>query len=221
MDKPRPGAPAPEDASSSASDELEPPAPEPAEQLVAAGPFLVGQILIAMPGIGDPRFDRTVLMLCAHDENQAMAIVLNRPLQGLSVPALLARLGMAADTVPEAPVMYGGPVERERGYVLHTDDFSSAESTLEVGNGVALTDTREVLEALGDELRRPRRSLLALGYAGWGSGQLEQELQQGVWLTCEADEDLLFDRDHGSKWDRALAKIGVTADRLSVQAGRA
>lgn len=185
------------------------------------GPFLNGRILIAMPGIGDHRFERAVLLLCLHDAEQAMAIVLNRPIEGLTLTSLLGRLGLDADKTPEGSVMFGGPVERERGYVLHTDDYSSPGSTLPVADGVALTDTREVLEALGDETARPRRCILALGYAGWGPGQLERELQEGVWLTCDPDEELLFGPDNDGKWARALAKIGVTPDRLSVQAGRA
>ena len=183
--------------------------------------FLAGRILIAMPGIGDTRFERTILLICAHDEEQAMGLVLNRPIEGLDVPGLLRKLGLPADGAAEAAVLYGGPVERMRGYVLHTDDWSSPGSTAPVTQGVGMTDTREVLDALGDEARRPRRALLALGYAGWGAGQLEHELRQGVWLACDPDEDLLFGEDHASKWTQALAKIGVTPDRLSAQAGRA
>ena len=194
------------------------PGPDVADTQVA---FLDGRILIAMPGIGDPRFERSVLLLCVHNEQQAMGLVLNRPMNGLTVPGLLRRLNLGADNVPDAPVLYGGPVERARGYVLHTDDYASAGSTLPVAEGLALTDTREVLDALSDEDRRPRRSILALGYAGWGAGQLERELQEGVWLACEPDETLVFGRDHETKWTHALSKIGVTADRLSVQGGRA
>jgi len=191
------------------------PAPEP------SGEYLQGRILIAMPSIGDPRFERAVLLICGHDEGHAMAIVLNHPLDGLSVPSLLDRLGMASEGVPEAPVLFGGPVERERGYVLHSTDFSAPGSTVPVTDDLALTDTREVLDAMGDKARRPRRSLLALGYAGWGPGQLESELRQGVWLTCDADDELLFGADYDAKWTRALAKIGVSPERLSSQAGRA
>ena len=189
--------------------------PEPPAQ------FLTGRILIAMPGIGDPRFERSVLLMCDHDADHAMGIVLNRPLEGLSMPGLLERMGLEAKGVPDAPVLFGGPVERERGYVLHSDDYESAGSTVAVADGVALTDTREVLDALGDAERRPRRALLALGYAGWGPGQLESELRQGVWLACDADEELLFGVDHAAKWACALAKIGVAPERLSPQAGRA
>jgi putative transcriptional regulator len=186
-----------------------------------AGDFLQGRILIAMPNIGDPRFERTVLLICAHDEQQAMAIALNRPLNGMKVATLLRRIGLGGDNVPEAPVLFGGPVERERGYVLHTDEYCAAQATVQVAEGVSLTDTREVLDALGQDSRRPRRFLLALGYAGWGAGQLESEIRQGVWLTCDADEELVFGDDHAEKWTQALAKIGVSADRLSTQAGRA
>jgi len=173
-----------------------------------------------MPGIGEP-FERVILLLCVHNDEQAMAIALNRPLEGITVPGLLRRLGMAPGDAPEAPVLFGGPVERARGYVLHTDDYRSAGSTLPVAEGVALTDTREVLDALGDKARRPAHAILALGYAGWGPGQLENELREGAWLTCDPDEELVFGEDYDAKWSRALEKIGVTADRLSSQAGRA
>jgi putative transcriptional regulator len=186
----------------------------------AAGHFLQGRLLIAAPAIGDPRFDHTVLLVCVHDQHQAMALVLNRPMPGLNAPSLLRRLGIAGDA-PDAPVLYGGPVERERGYVVHTDDYRASHSTLSVAPGLALTDTREVLDALGDDQRRPRRYLLALGYAGWGAGQLESEIRQGAWLTCEADEALVFGRDYDELWASAMAKIGVRPERLSTQAGRA
>ena len=182
--------------------------------------FLGGRILIAMPGIGDQRFERSVLLICGHDAKHAMAIALNRPLDGLTVRGLLHRLGLEAEGAQEAPVLVGGPVERERGYVLHSDDYAS-DSTLPVAEGVGLTDTREVLDALGDPARRPRRAVLALGYAGWGAGQLESELRQGVWLTCDPDDELLFGRDYPAKWTLALAKIGVSPERLSVQSGQA
>ena len=187
----------------------------------AAGDYLQGRILIATPSIGDSRFDRTVLLVCVHDEHQAMALVLNQAFPGLKVAGLLHRLGVGGEGLPQAPVLYGGPVERERGYVLHSDDYRASQSTLSVAPGVALTDTREVLDALGDPQRRPRQFLLALGYAGWGAGQLESEIRQGAWLTCEADEDLVFSRDLEGRWAAALGKIGVQPERLSSQVGRA
>jgi putative transcriptional regulator len=186
-----------------------------------AGEFLDGRILIAMPGIGDPRFEHAVLMVCAHNEFQAMAIAVNRPIEGLTVQDLFKRLGLPSETAPRSSVLFGGPVENVRGYVLHTDDYKSNGSTVDVTPGVALTDTREVLDALSDQAVCPRRFALALGYAGWGPGQLEHELQEGVWLTCDADEELVFGDDYEAKWARTLAKIGVTPDRLSPQGGRA
>ncbi len=123
--------------------------------------------------------------------------------------------------VADHAILIGGPVERERGFVVHSDDYISADSTLPIAEGLALTATREVLEAMGDGLRRPRRAVLALGCAEWSAGQLEGELRDNVWLTCEADDALIFDEDYATKWERALAKIGVTPAQLSATAGRA
>ena len=187
----------------------------------AAGDYLQGRILIATPSIGDTRFEHSVLLVCVHDEHQAMALVLNQPIPGLNIAGLLLRLGVGGERLPQAPVLYGGPVERERGYVLHSDDYRASHSTLGVAPGLALTDTREVLDALGDPQRRPRKFLLALGYAGWGAGQLEQEIRMGAWLTCDADESLVFGRDFDGRWTAALGKIGVQPERLSSQVGRA
>jgi len=184
--------------------------------------FLVGRLLIAMPGIDDPRFERAVILMCAHGPDHAMGLALNRPVEGLKVLELLNRLNVETNgSLPDAPVLFGGPVDRERGFVVHTDDYLCSESSMPIGEGIAFTATREVLQAMGDQDRRPRHAILALGYAGWGAGQLERELQENVWLTSDPDEDLLFGADHDLKWAKALAKIGVTADRLSGQAGRA
>ena len=185
------------------------------------GDFLTGRLLVAMPGIADPRFERAVLYLCAHDEEQAMGLAVNRPVEGLTVFELLARLGVKSEIqAPGDLVLLGGPLERERGFVLHTDDFVSPDSTLPVADGLGLTATRDALDAMAS-VNRPRKAMLALGYAGWGPGQLEQELRDNVWLICDADEGLLFDEDHAHKWTRALAKLGVSADHLSATAGRA
>ena len=181
-----------------------------------------GRMLIAMPGIGDTRFERALIFVCAHSDEHAMGIVVNRPLEGLTVPELLDRLGVNSGIeLPPQPVLSGGPVERERGFVLHTDDYSAPDSTLTVTDGIALTATRDVLEAMANAQDAPRCSVLALGCAGWSPGQLEREIKENVWLTCEADEALIFDDDHDTKWERALAKIGVSAGQLSVQSGRA
>jgi putative transcriptional regulator len=184
--------------------------------------FLTGRLLIAMPGIDDPRFERAVILMCAHSSEHAMGIALNRPLDGLSLAELLDRLGVNARIeLPGRAVLSGGPVERERGFVLHTDDYAAPQSTLAVTDGVALTATREVLEAIADPDQGPRCAVLALGCAGWSPGQLEREIKDNVWLTCEPDEALIFDDDHDTKWERALAKIGIAVGQLSAQSGRA
>ena len=184
--------------------------------------FLSGRLLIAMPGIEDPRFEQALVLVCAHTPEHAMGITLNRPLDGVTVPDLLSRLGVQTSIeLPPQLVLAGGPVERERGFVLHTDDFRAPESTVPVAEGISLTATRDVLQAMGDPTVRPRQSTLALGYAGWGPGQLEREIRENVWLTCDVDETLIFDDEHASKWSRALAKLGVSAATLSSQSGSA
>ena len=185
------------------------------------GGFFSGQLLIAMPGISDPRFERALILICAHDQDHAMGLALNSPVEGLTVPDLLEKLGVTATIkLPPDLVLMGGPVELDRGFVLHTADYHG-EHSLDVGAGVAMTATREALEAIASHNGAPARSLLALGYAGWGAGQLEEEIKQNVWLTCEADEALIFDHDYEKKWTRALAKLGVDPERLSTTAGRA
>jgi putative transcriptional regulator len=196
--------------------------PDVGEGSPGAPAFLTGRALIAMPGIEDPRFERAVVLICAHTAEMAMGLTLNRPLDGLTATDLLERLNVhPADDLPEDLVLLGGPVERERGFVLHTDDYLSAGSSTKVAEGIALTGTREVLEAVAGRIQRPRRSILALGYAGWGPGQLEREIRESVWLTCDPDEALLFGHDYEHKWSMALARIGVSAEQLSTQGGRA
>jgi putative transcriptional regulator len=180
-----------------------------------------GQLLIAMPGISDPRFERALILVCAHDQHHAMGLAVNRPVEGLSVPDLLERLDITSEIkAPPDLVMLGGPVERERGFVLHTCDYQG-EYSIEVTQGLTLTATRDALEALAQASGHPRHAILALGYAGWGAGQLEQEIKENVWLTCEADEELIFGADHAHKWARALSKLGIEPERLSSIAGRA
>ncbi len=186
------------------------------------GDFLAGRMLIAMPGIGDPRFERAVILMCAHSADNAMGVTVNHPLDGLSLGELLERLGVEQKAIRmQQAVLAGGPVDRERGFVIHTADYSTNDSTVAVNEDLSLTPTREVLEAMADADRRPRQSILALGCATWGAGQLEQEIRENVWLACEADESIVFDENHETKWARALATIGVRADHLSAQAGSA
>ena len=192
------------------------------EQPSDGGGFLAGRLLVAMPGIGDPRFEHAVILICLHNEEHAMGVRVNRPVDGMTVAGVLNRLGVKGEARnPTQEVLNGGPVERERGYVLHTDDYGVEGSTMPVTDGVSLTATLEVLEALTEPSSSPARSVLALGYAGWSAGQLELELRENVWLACEAEPDLVFDENHDAKWQRALARMGVSAATLSSQSGRA
>jgi len=189
----------------------------------ASSPYLAGRLLVAMPGIGDPRFERAVILLCEHDQAHAMGLAVNRPVEGLTIADLLGRLDVQVG--PEAPddlVLMGGPVEPERGFVLHTRDSGVGHNAgVAIAGDLMLTASREILDALAASDRRPRRVAMAVGYAGWSAGQLEREIRDSVWLTCDADEGLVFDDDHEHKWSRALAKIGVSAENLSAHAGRA
>lgn len=183
--------------------------------------YMTGKILIASPAIGDPRFDRAVIYVVDHSDEHAMGITLNRPMRDLRLPILLEQLGVeGAIRVPDRAVLDGGPVDRDRGFVLHTGEFGNDDATLKVGDGFALTATKEVLDAMASE-HPPRRSVLALGYAGWGAGQLDDELQANAWLVADADETLLFDESFSDKWERALKSLGVDPQHLTGQSGHA
>lgn len=182
---------------------------------------LTGRLLIAMPTIGDNRFTRSVILVCAHQSDYAMGIVLNKPMDGLTLPDLLDQLDVPLEiTVPEQAVLDGGPVGNDRGFVLHSGDFFSEGATLDVTDDVCLTATRDILVAMGSP-EAPRQSTLALGYSGWGPGQLEMELQENAWLVGQPDHDILFGHDHTEKWARALDIIGVPSGRLQSSPGRA
>jgi putative transcriptional regulator len=182
--------------------------------------YLTGQLLIAMPAMPDPRFARTVIYVCAHSAEGAMGIVVNRLFGSITFPDLLEQLGIeAGPAVHGRHVHFGGPVEAARGFVLHSTDYLQ-DGTLQVDDEVALTATVDVLRAIA-EGGGPRRSLLALGYAGWGEGQLDAEIQANGWLHAPADEALLFDDDIDTKWERAIAKLGVSLSTLSGEAGHA
>ena len=184
-------------------------------------PSLAGRLLLAMPGIGDPRFAQAVVLVCSHGPEHAMGIRLDCLVPEVTLADILGRLSIGEEGAGlDRAVLQGGPVERERGFVLHTADFET-DSTLPILDGVSLTATREILEALVDPLTAPERAVLALGYAGWGEGQLEEEMLENAWLTAEPDMDILFDDEHATKWSRAVSRIGFDAGRLSGQAGRA
>lgn len=181
--------------------------------------YMGGQMLAAMPQMQDPRFARTVVFICAHTAEGAMGLVVNRPLS-LKFPDLLEQLDIEPSMDSESiRVHSGGPVETGRGFVLHSTDYM-LDGTLQVGDAVALTATIDVLRAINDGIG-PQRRLLALGYAGWGAGQLEAEIRDNAWLSVPSDADLLFSPELDQKWSRAITKIGVDSTRLSGEAGHA
>lgn len=180
---------------------------------------LSGRLLIASPWIGDPRFERTLILLCKHSKRGAMGLVVNKPLDGLTLPEILDQMGIACTIqLDEYSVLNGGPVNRDRGFVLHSDDYFLEDSTHSVIPGVSLTATKEVLIAMGSE-NSPRQATLALGYASWTGGQLEGELEQNAWLLCDGDQDLIFDPQHDHKWRGALDRIGVDPARYGSSSG--
>lgn len=183
-------------------------------------PYLTGQLLIAMPGIGDPRFDQTVIYLCAHSEDGAMGLVINREFDDLTFPDLLEQLNIepAAHLNP-IQVQFGGPVESGRGFVLHSQDYMH-DGSLAVDDNIALTATVDILRAIADG-GGPAQRMLALGYAGWGPGQLDAEIRANGWLHVEADSNLLFQADLEEKWTLAMGKIGIDPRMLSDSAGHA
>jgi len=188
--------------------------------------FLDGQLLIAMPGMGDQRFERSVIYLCVHSEGGAMGIIVNKAAPMMNFGDLVSRLdilpGIDAESVPEEvmamAVQFGGPVEPGRGFVLHTSDYFSADASLPVTQKIALTATLDILRAMAKG-QGPQRALLALGYSGWAPGQLEDEIQRNGWLHCDADEDLLFGVAQEEKYNMALRKLGVDPAMLSSEAG--
>lgn len=182
--------------------------------------YLVGQMLIAMPQMQDPRFERTVIYLCAHTEDGAMGLVINKLLDEVTFPDLLEQLDIDTGIDEDAiQIHFGGPVEAGRGFVLHSADYMQ-DSTLVVSDQFGMTATIDILKSIA-EGDGPRRSLLALGYAGWGPGQLEGEIQQNGWLCVSADEALIFDPGVNDRWQQAMTKLGIDINMLSGDAGHA
>ncbi len=189
---------------------------------------LSGHILIAMPSMSDPRFARSIILLCAHSSEGAMGIMINRRSRRLTFADLLVQLDIrkAEDSDMSSPaivgldVLRGGPVDRGRGFVLHTPDYGTKESTVEIDQDLSLTATTDILRAIAAD-EGPRRAVLALGYAGWSGGQLEAEIQRNDWLNCERDELLVFGRDHEAKYTHAMSKLGIDPRLLSTVAGHA
>ncbi|MEO1251436.1 MAG: YqgE/AlgH family protein [Pseudomonadota bacterium] len=180
--------------------------------------FLAGQMLIAMPNMGDPRFERTVILICAHDVDHAMGVIINKRVDDADFEALIRQLDIAPrESANDMHVYFGGPVQTERGLVLHTLDYQT-DRTVSLPGGVGLTATRDILNDIAGAAPKrsaPRRFLLAVGHAGWSGGQLEQEIAMNAWAHCEADLDLIFDGDEHDTWRKALSKLGVTSAMLS------
>ena len=185
---------------------------------------LIGKLLLAMPAIGDPRFHKSVILVCAHDENGAMGLVVNNVLPEIRFHNLLDQIGLASDIEVDLekismPVMNGGPVENSRGFLLHSAEFEHKD-TVKIDDLHSVTGTIEALHKLatGDG---PKRALFVLGYAGWTAGQLEQELAQNAWLVTDSVPEIVFHKDNSEKWDMAVNKMGFDPSMLSSEAGRA
>lgn len=181
--------------------------------------YLAGQLLVAMPNMRDPRFERTVIYMCVHNAEGAMGLVINKAVGSLTFPQLLRQLGIPKDGAGDRRVHFGGPVEMGRGFVLHTDEYEQ-ESTVKVKPGYAVTATIDILKAIA-EGGGPDKALLALGYAGWAPGQLDGEITANGWLHAPADLGIVFDDELDTKWTRAIGKIGIDLALLSGEAGHA
>jgi len=183
--------------------------------------YLTGRLLLAMPAMGDPRFHKAVIFMCAHDANGAMGLVINHTLPGVDLSQLLEQLNLKPEEhkAPEAPVMSGGPVETARGFVLHSNDFKQAD-TIRIDDNFSVTGTIDALKAIasGDG---PDRMLFILGYAGWSPGQLDREIKQNAWLVADPDPELIFISSPDEKWNMAIRKLGFDPGMLSGEAGRA
>ena len=182
--------------------------------------YIPGHLLIAMPQMADDRFAQTVIYLCAHTADGAMGLIINREIDNITFPGLLKQLEIeVGDVDDQIRVMFGGPVETGRGFVLHSQDYAQ-DSTMLISEGVGLTASMDILKDMAKGAG-PKRSLLALGYAGWAPSQLDQEIQANGWLHAPADENIIFGDDSDSKWNQALGILGIDAALLSGDAGHA
>ena len=182
---------------------------------------LVGRLLIAMPDMSDPRFAKTVIYMCAHSDEGGMGLIVNKPQPEVSFKILLEQMDIpVSENGQDVRVHFGGPVDHQRGFVLHSNDYESPNGTLEVDDEFRMTATLDVLEDIAKG-EGPQTSMMALGYAGWGPGQLEYEIKQNGWLTCQADKEILFGDDNNGKWTAALKLLGIDPLLLSATAGHA
>jgi putative transcriptional regulator len=181
--------------------------------------FLSGQFLLAMPGIGDPRFDKAVIAMCVHDEEGALGIGLGRVIPRLGFHDLLKQLDIPPGAAPNVPIHHGGPVEPQRGFLLHTGDWGGADS-IQVGDRWVLSATLDILKAIAEE-KGPSRWVAALGYAGWGAGQLEEEMGRHGWFVTPGDDTLLYQCDVTSRWATAFSAAGIDSRLLAAESGTA
>lgn len=205
--------------------------PAPPERTSLEPTSLQGRLLVAMPSLDDPNFDHSVIYMCQHDPESAMGIVLNQPIGGLTFPRMMEELGIdiTDNRHVATPIYNGGPVQNERGFVLHSLDYFIDEVTLpldidpealELRDGIGLTVSRDILVDLARGAG-PSRVLIALGYAGWGPGQLEAEIRDNAWLVAPCQADLLFSHDASALWSKTLKLLGISPEHLSLNAGRA
>lgn len=182
---------------------------------------LTGRLLIATPEMGDPRFKSAVIYICSHDESGAMGIMINKGREGRMLSDMLENIGIKGDVrVADAPVLLGGPVDIDRGFVLHSSDYFKTETSLKLSDTLHLTSTKDILEALVND-EAPEKAMLAVGYSGWGAGQIEKELQDNAWIVADGDEALIFDTNLDDKWTKALASLGIRPEMLSRSGGSA
>ncbi|MBW4329454.1 YqgE/AlgH family protein [Stakelama sp. CBK3Z-3] len=182
-------------------------------------PFLTGQFLLALPGIGDPRFERAVIAVCAHDSEGALGIGIGAVIDGLSLHDLLGQFDIDPGEAPDAPIHFGGPVEPRRGFILHSLDWSG-QDTVEVAGRWALSGTLDVLKAIAAG-NGPDEWLVALGYAGWGEGQLDEEMTRHGWFNTDSKPELIFDTSVADRWEHAFSQAGIDPRLLAAQGGTA
>lgn len=181
---------------------------------------LTGKLLIAMPGMGDPRFEKSVVVVVAHGADGGMGLIVNKPAPSIELGHLFEQLSIEGESGGTGPVYFGGPVENSRGFVLHGAEYQQDNTTLAIDARFGMTATLDILRAIAEGVG-PDKSLVALGYAGWGPGQLEEEIAENGWLIADADPDLVFSDDHSGKWIAAIETLGIDPIMLSAAGGRA
>lgn len=175
---------------------------------------LTGKLLVAMPNIGDPRFSRSVILICAHNEDYSMGLVLNNPMDDLVLSELLSQLSIEQNIkLPDTTILNGGPVGTDRGFVIHSSDYYSEGATMDVADDLCMTATQDILKAIASG-GAPANATMALGYAGWGAGQIEREIAENAWIVASPHEDIVYGIEHSRKWDLTLELMGINSANL-------